>query len=168
MVMLRFLPKTIKCCFYTAAVLVVFNSCLSTSVNRSARFNNNDALDVGCQNIMQVAQYWLGVPYRYGGTDYSGVDCSGFVQFVYGKTFDIRLPRTTEEMFDAGYFVRNAAYNCGDLLFFKNVRGRGVDHVGIYIGNNKFIHASSSQGVTISNLEDDYYQEHFVAARRYF
>jgi lipoprotein Spr len=149
-------------------IIVLLASCISTSTNRATRFDENDGFNVSCQNIMQVAQYWLGVPYRYGGSDYNGVDCSGFVQLIYKETFDISLPRTTDAMFSEGDYVRSARFNCGDLLFFRDVRGRGVDHVGIYIGDNRFIHASTTQGVTISNLDNSYYREHFVAARRYF
>ncbi|MCB0283281.1 MAG: C40 family peptidase [Calditrichaeota bacterium] len=149
-------------------ISLTFFSCSSTIYDRSTRFNENDAFNVRCQNVMQVAQYWIGVPYLYGGNDYRGVDCSGFVQAVYADVFRIDLPRTTAEMYENGNYVRNGIFECGDLLFFKDIRGRGVDHVGIYIGENRFVHASSSGGVVISSLESVYYKEHFVAARRYF
>lgn len=156
--------------FYCTFLFVssMFFSCSTTLPDRSSRFSENDALDIRCQNVMQVAQYWIGVPYLYGGNDYRGVDCSGFVQAVYADVFRIELPRTTTEMYETGTYVRNGIFACGDLLFFKDIRGRGVDHVGIYIGEDRFIHASSSGGVVISNLENPYYKEHFVAARRYF
>ena len=155
--------------YFTAIIISSFiYSCVTTSVNRGSRFSQEEALNPTCQNIMDVAQYWLGVPYLYGGDTMHGVDCSGFVQVVFQETFNIELPRTTEEMYSSGNYIRDNVLNCGDLLFFKNIRGRGVDHVGIYIGNNKFVHASSSQGVTISDFDSDYYQEHFVSARRYF
>jgi lipoprotein Spr len=128
------------------------------------RFNN----DITCSNIVSAAQPWLGTPYKYGGTDFDGVDCSGFVQQIFLQVFDVVLPRTTREMFEQGVFVRGGRFSCGDLLFFRNIGGRGgVNHVGIYIGNNRFIHASTTQGVVISDLAENYYAENFVSARRY-
>jgi len=141
-------------------------SCTSGRINRPARvFSSNK--DIVCNNIISASKPWMGAPYKYGGTSYEGVDCSGFVQQIYLQVFDIKLPRTTETMYAKGSFVREGWLNCADLLFFKNVRGGGVDHVGIYIGNNKFVHASTSRGVVISDLTSDYYSKHFVSARRY-
>jgi len=111
----------------------------------------------------------MGTPYEYGGKSYSGVDCSGFVQQIYKEAFSIDLPRTTEEMYNTGTPVRgNQWLECGDLVFFQGIRSRGIDHVGIYVGAERFIHASSSSGVVLSDLNSTYYQNHFVAARRYF
>ena len=148
-------------------VLSLMIACTAGRINRPDRVVSADE-NITCNNIVSVAKPWLGVPYKYGGTDYQGVDCSAFVQQIYQQVFDLDLPRTTDEMFAGGSFVRSGWLSCADLLFFKNVRGGGVDHVGIYIGNNKFVHASTSQGVVISDLTSDYYSEHFVAARRYF
>jgi len=148
-------------------LLTLIIACTAGRINRQERIVSVDE-NITCNNIVSVSKPWLGVPYKYGGTDYQGVDCSGFVQQIYQQVFEIELPRTTEEMFAGGAFVRSGWFNCADLLFFKNVRGGGVDHVGIYIGNNKFVHASTSQGVVISDLTSDYYSVHFVAARRYF
>lgn len=146
---------------------IFFLSCLSTQ-NQRIRYNDRGLDDrYSCQNIVSASQLWLGVPYQYGGTSMQGVDCSGYVQNIYKQVFNIDLPRTTAEIYALGTYVRGEWIGCGDLVFFKNIRGRGVDHVGIYIGNNKFTHASSSQGVVVSELNDDYYQNHFVAARHY-
>jgi len=148
-------------------VLTIIIACSAGRINRPGRVVSADE-NITCNNIVSASKPWLGAPYKYGGRDYQGVDCSGFVQQIFQQVFGIDLPRTTEEMFAEGSFVRSGWLNCADLLFFKNVRGGGVDHVGIYIGNNKFVHASSSQGVVISDLSSDYYSKHFVSARRYF
>lgn len=153
---------------YILIFLIFTNiACMSTRIGRSGRPISSDQ-ELTCNNIISAARPWLGTPYKYGGTDMDGVDCSGFVQQIYLQVFDIKLPRTTEEMFDQGSVVREGWLTCSDLVFFKNIRGSGVDHVGIYIGHNRFIHASSSSGVIISDLTSKYYNEHFVSARRYY
>lgn len=151
-------------------VLILFLavSCASDRHQRFTIGNNRFNPEITCSNILSAVQPWMGTPYKYGGTSFNGVDCSGFVQNIYANVFDIQLPRTTKQMFSEGVFVRGSSFICGDLLFFKNIRGRGgVDHVGIYIGKDRFIHASSSQGVVITDLNDSYYSERFVSARRY-
>ena len=148
-------------------LVLLLAACTASRYQRPDRAVSGDE-NITCSNVISAARPWLGVPYKYGGSDYGGVDCSGFVQQIYRQVFEITLPRTTGAMFEGGAFVRAGWLSCADLLFFKNVRGAGVDHVGIYIGNNKFVHASTSQGVVISDLTSDYYSEHFVAARRYF
>jgi len=149
-------------------ILIFTTFCANSAFDRSSRFQDSKEDRLPCRNIASAAKPWMGAPYVYGGTSPDGVDCSGFVQQIYIQVFDIKLPRTTAEMYERGTFVRGNWLQCGDLLFFKNIRGRGVDHVGIYIGENRFIHASSSRGVVISDLTSDYYLEHFVSARRYF
>ncbi|KAA3613196.1 MAG: NlpC/P60 family protein [Calditrichaeota bacterium] len=152
---------------YLPLLLLAFliSSCVSI-IDRSSRFKTSDE-NRPCHNIVSASKPWMGTPYLYGGNTKNGVDCSGFVQQIYLQVFNYKLSRTTEAMYGSGTFVRGNWLKCGDLLFFKNIRGRGVDHVGIYIGQNRFIHASSSRGVVIDNLTATYYVEHFVSARRY-
>ncbi len=148
-------------------ILNIATFCSSSGIDRSKRFSDPNENLLPCQNIVSAAKPWMGTPYVYGGNSKNGIDCSGFVQQMYIQVFNINLPRTTEKLYNRGTFVRSSWLNCGDLVFFKNIRGRGVDHVGIYVGENRFIHASSSRGVIISELTSDYYVEHFVSARRY-
>ena len=101
----------------------------------------------------------------WGGTSPSGFDCSGLVQYVF-KQHCILLNRTTKTQFQQGTFVSKAALQPGDLVFFQNTYTTGISHVGIYIGNNEFIHASSSKGVTISSLSNSYWASHYYGARR--
>jgi cell wall-associated NlpC family hydrolase len=106
----------------------------------------------------------IGTKYKSGGTSTNGFDCSGFTSFVF-KTFKISLPRTSGEQSKVGKKVAKDDLQAGDLVFF-NTNGRGVSHVGIYVGDGKFAHASSSKGVTISGLSDSYYVNRYMGARR--
>ena len=126
--------------------------------------HTNTDISTSQRKVLMTAEEWLGTPYVYGGTSRSGTDCSGFVRNVF-KEIDIRLPRTSQEQSDQGTSVGTANIQPGDLLFF-NTTGNGVSHVGIAIGDRKFIHASTSRGVIVSSLEEKYYDEHFLFAKR--
>ena len=115
--------------------------------------------------IVATAKKYIGVPYVWGGESPSGFDCSGFVQYVF-KVHGISLNRTTETQYKHGSHVSKSNLKPGDLVFFQNTYRAGISHVGIYVGNGQFIHASSSKGVTISNLSSSYYTSHYYGARR--
>lgn len=157
------------------AVALSLASCLGSRPERfkkptprvEERMRSVPERPLGCKSVIKHAKAWLGTPYLYGGNTKRGVDCSGFVKKVYHSAHNLSLPRTTAQMYQKGTFVRKEWLKCGDLVFFKNVRGRGVDHVGIYIGDGQFIHASSSRGVVISQLNSSYYLARFVAAKNY-
>lgn len=106
----------------------------------------------------------IGIDYDYGGTSKSGFDCSGFTGYVF-KKLGIDLPRTSRDQAAKGKKVARDSLRAGDLVFF-NTSGSGISHVGIYVGNNKFAHSSSSKGVTISGMDDSYYAKRYVTARR--
>ncbi|MBO6573913.1 MAG: C40 family peptidase [Rhodothermales bacterium] len=107
---------------------------------------------------------WMGTPYRYGGNDKSGVDCSAFVQNVFAEALGLALPRTTAQQKESGTRVTRAALEPADLVFFHTPKR--TDHVGIYLGDGQFAHASSSRGVMVSNLSERYWDDAFVFARR--
>ena len=115
--------------------------------------------------IIATAKKYIGVPYVWGGESPSGFDCSGLVQYVF-QVHGIRLNRTTDTQYKHGTYVSKSNLKPGDLVFFQNTYRAGISHVGIYIGNGKFIHASSSKGVTISDLSSSYYTAHYYGARR--
>ena len=114
--------------------------------------------------LLEKMDEWYGTRYRLGGTTKKGVDCSAFVQSVFLGAYAVSLPRTAREQYKASRCISRTDIQEGDLLFF-NTTG-GVSHVGIYLQNNKFIHASASQGVTISDLFDPYYLKRFIGAGR--
>ncbi len=113
--------------------------------------------------VREEGEDWLGTRYRWGGTTRRGIDCSSFVQQLMRNALDIELPRTTASQVHRGSAVSRNELLPADLVFFRR---RGVRHVGVYIGNGEFIHASSSRGVTISNLTEGYYERHYWQARR--
>lgn len=114
--------------------------------------------------ILDQYQKWKGTHYRWGGTTHRGVDCSALMQHLFSDAAHLYLPRTTGEQIHRGVQVAQYRLQAGDLVFFQT--GPNRKHVGVYIGNSQFIHASSSQGVTVSTLTDDYWQKHFITARR--
>ncbi len=109
-------------------------------------------------------QHWAGTPYRYGGSGANGIDCSGFVRQALGAIHNRSLPRTTGQQARLGRAITRSALTAGDLVFFKT--GSPGRHVGIYISDGRFMHASSSRGVTISNLANRYWRRHYWQARR--
>ncbi|MFC0267985.1 C40 family peptidase [Kushneria aurantia] len=114
--------------------------------------------------LMSEYSAWKGTPYRYGGETSSGIDCSALVQRVYRDGFSFDLPRTTAGQVLTGRRVERDELKPGDLVFFKPYRGDR--HVGIYIGDGRFMHASSSNGVRISELDNPYWQRHYWQSRR--
>jgi lipoprotein Spr len=113
-----------------------------------------------------LAQYsgWKGTHYLWGGTGHDGVDCSSLVQHIFGDSLHRRLPRTTFQQKEEGREISKIRLKPGDLVFFRTTPG--FRHVGIYIGGHQFIHASKSQGVTISSLDNQYWVSHYETARR--
>ncbi|AOM40321.1 C40 family peptidase [Xenorhabdus hominickii] len=109
---------------------------------------------------------WHNTPYRYGGIDRRGVDCSGFVYRTFHDRFNIQLPRTTSEQTKLGTRINKDDLMPGDLVFFKTGSGESGLHVGIYDTNNQFIHASTSKGVIRSSLDNVYWRRVFWQARR--
>ena len=117
--------------------------------------------------LVGEARQWLGVPYKWGGNDYDGVDCSGFLVAVYRDAAGIPLPRTTALQQDHCIDIKKHELSVGDILFFSSKKsGKKVAHVGMYVGNNRMIHASSSRGVVEDNLAMNYYQQHFIGVGR--
>lgn len=114
--------------------------------------------------LVDAAMGFLGAPYRFGGFSIRGIDCSGLSKKIY-QLFDIDLPRTANEQARVGMRVARSDLSEGDLLFF-NTRRRG-GHVGIYIGNNEFVHAASrKRGVRVDNLDTPYFDKRFIRAVR--
>ncbi len=115
-------------------------------------------------SFFSVYNQWQGVPYKLGGSNKRGVDCSAFVQIAYRDAWQLPLPRTTKMQSKVGENVdyENAKY--GDLVFFKT--SKSTKHVGVYLGNSRFMHASTSKGVIISRLDNPYWASTFWQFRR--
>lgn len=127
-------------------------------------------LDITGLEIKELALYafiddWLGVKYKYGGTTKNGVDCSGFTNLLYNNVFKKELPRSSSDIAAVTKNVAKKELSEGDFVFFS-IRSNKVDHVGIYLANNRFVHASTSKGVIISSLEHPYYAKHFKKGGR--
>lgn len=114
--------------------------------------------------ILDQYQKWKGTHYQWGGSTHRGVDCSALMQHLFSDAAHLSLPRTTSEQIHRGVKVAQYRLRVGDLVFFRT--GPNQKHVGVYIGGSQFIHASSSQGVTVSTLNDSYWQARYITARR--
>ncbi|SHI63823.1 C40 family peptidase [Propionispora hippei] len=117
------------------------------------------------QRIAVYAQNFYGVPYVWAGRSPSGFDCSGFISYVFAQN-GVSLPRMADEQYNVGMWVNRADLQPGDLVFFSTYEA-GASHVGIYIGNGQFVHASSGAGQVVStSLYSQYYQARYLGARR--
>ncbi|HCI68647.1 MAG TPA: hypothetical protein DER17_06400 [Oscillibacter sp.] len=130
---------------------------------------DNPAATVSGSEIVSLAQQYLGVPYVYGGSSPSGFDCSGFTMYIFAQV-GVKLPHGATSQLSYGASVSRSELQPGDLVFFQDY-GAVASHVGIYIGGDQFIHASSSSGnsrcVTVSSLAESYYANHYYTARRH-
>ena len=143
---------------------------ITHSNSSSIKSKYASALGVSSNNIANITLYefiddWYGVPYKYGGTSKSGADCSGFIGQLYSNVYHKSLPRTTKEIDEACSKVSKSSLSEGDLVFF-DINKKKSSHVGVYLQNNKFVHASTSKGVIISDLNNPYYQKTFSQGGR--
>lgn len=127
---------------------------------------NDSRLQAPAVALLREADSWIGVPYRYGGDTRKGVDCSALVLNVFEKSLSIKMPRNSRKQAEFCSSVSRDNLIEGDLLFFSTPSSREIGHVGIYIGNDCMIHSSSSRGVIVSRITDDYYRRHFKKAGR--
>ena len=115
--------------------------------------------------LYNTINLWLGVPYKYGGTDRQGIDCSAFVGRIYKDVYGVNLHRTANDMLGDVTLIGKGKLHEGDILFFTNSKGK-VAHVGIYLKEGLFAHASTSNGVCVSRMDDDYWTRHFYKGGR--
>lgn len=130
-------------------------------------FAGTDSHNVEAASVKELtvtASQYIGVPYSYGGTSKSGFDCSGFTQRVF-KDLGYSINRTSGSQYQQGTGISKNALQTGDLVFF-NTSGAGISHVGIYYGEGKFIHSSTSHGVIVSKLSESYWASRYVGAKR--
>jgi cell wall-associated NlpC family hydrolase len=123
---------------------------------------------VPADRLTAIIESYIGVPYRWGGSSRRGMDCSGFVNAVFSRLNRAKLPRSSRAMSRLGAPVALRNARPGDLVFFRGGVFNRIHHVGIYVGGERFAHASSKKGVVYSSLNSDYYRGHFAFARRLF
>ena len=152
--------------------LTVENSGVPGSIEtaNSLQFKFAQLLDCNVESIRNIPLYefideWWGARYRYGGSSKKGIDCSSFTGLLMGVVFAKKLPRTSREQYNACDHISKEEMQEGDLVFF-NTRG-GVSHVGVYLADGFFVHASRNNGVTISRLDEPYYDRRFIRAGRF-
>lgn len=154
---------------YCLTLAVVTTGCVSMEPSTQPREDvQQSSTDLSSSDVEarlhRAAEQWNDVPHRLGGNSVEGVDCSGLVQSVFEEELSVSLPRTTEEQAKVGQNVDASSLQPGDLVFFRpSNRDR---HVGIYLSDGKFLHASSSEGVTTSSLRSDYWSDRWWQARR--
>ena len=155
-------PYEVRCLRYIAAIILTLLFVACSSVPRESELPG----DAGSPIARSAAQL-IGVPYHFGGADLQGFDCSGLAVYVY-ESAGVEIPRTAREQQRAARPVALDSLSPGDLVFFR-IRSRHVNHVGIYVGGDRFIHAPRSGGtVSYGNISAGYYHKHFVGAGRFW
>ncbi|WP_448888330.1 C40 family peptidase [Daejeonella sp.] len=131
--------------------------------DRYASLLNVKEKDLTNEKLYRFIDSWIGVPHRAGGMDRKGVDCSGFTTILEKEIYDRTVPRTAKSMAESVKRKYEEDLKEGDLVFF-DFAGQKFSHVGVYLHNNKFVHASTSKGVIISDLKDPWYYKYFSRA----
>lgn len=151
-------------------VLFLLSAC-STQNSRQLTANSststNNAMteeDLLFYLLRKEYNYWQGTPYRLGGNNKKGIDCSALVQNIYRNSFNIQLPRGTTRQAEMGSLIYKNNLKIADLVFFKT--GWKARHVGIYLGDRQFLHASTSKGVMVSSLDNVYWRAKYWQSRR--
>ena len=115
--------------------------------------------------MYQFISDWYGVPYKYAGKDKNGIDCSGLTSTLYAKVYDKKISHSSKVLVDEVKKIKTSDLKEGDLVFF-NIGSSHPTHVGVYLQNHKFVHASAKKGVIISDLNEPYYKKYFYSAGR--
>lgn len=177
------IKKTLQYILFLSVATLALSSCGSSKGNANlynpkevAQLSKKLEIELSNKNkeddknipLYAEVSTWLGTPYRYGGTTKRGVDCSGFTMQVYRKVYRTSLPRSTSGLAKAKYKkVSKSKLTTGDLILFATGKNKKqVSHVGIYMKDGKFIHASTSNGVMVNHIDDEYYKKAWVRAVR--
>ncbi|WP_245597663.1 C40 family peptidase [Psychromonas aquimarina] len=164
--MIKFNLKAV-CLLFTLSFISACSTTPSSHSVSSGRSDNSLSRKDSEQFVMLLHsehQDWKGTPYRLGGSNKRGIDCSALTQVIYKNSFNINIARTTKVQANSGVFVNEKDLQAGDLVFFKT--SWKVRHVGIYITDRQFLHASTSRGVMISSLDNVYWKSNYWQARR--
>ncbi len=161
--------KRIKILFFVSSLVTLFACSSGNFKQENYAINYKGQIDdpIMAITLLSEQQYeWAGTPYVLGGKSRKGVDCSGFVQKTFFDRFNITLPRTTKDQAKYGKLVRKEDIQTGDLIFFKTGRGPNGYHVGIYVKDDKFLHASTKGGVIYSSMNSPFWNKTFWQVRR--
>jgi lipoprotein Spr len=172
-------PTRILALLLCLAQLVLVSCHSSRKLSNYSETNNrNDALrekyapqlGINPDEITNIPLYsfideWIGAPYHYGGKDKNGVDCSGFTEILYNKVFGKQITGSSRDLFEKCKVVSTDDLKEGDLLFFK-IESDKISHVGVYLTNKHFVHATVKKGVMINGMEEAYYKKYFFKAGR--
>jgi len=153
---------------HTTSVRTVVGK-MATEACNALQFKYAQLMDTEIESISNISLFafideWWSTAYRYGGTTKKGIDCSALTGLLLSTVYAIGVPRTAKDQYAASDKIEREDMQEGDLVFF-NTRG-GISHVGVYLNNDYFVHASTSNGVTISSLNDSYYSKRFIGAGR--
>ncbi|MDG6882150.1 Probable endopeptidase Spr precursor [Phocoenobacter uteri] len=158
----KFLFLGVVCCY-----LVLFlTGCSTSGYHSESRNGHLNRSSSTIPNLIKQYNSWKGTRYQLGGMSKRGVDCSGFTLVTFRDLFGLRIARTTVAQSKQGFYIPKHNLQAGDLVFFKTGRGPFGNHVGIYVKNGVFLHASSKKGVTYSNLNSPYWKKVYWQARR--
>lgn len=138
----------------------------SSSSSNSGSQKPSSNVSYNVDELVKVAKAAQGTKYVWGGQTLNGFDCSGFIHYAYNKAGKSGSRLSTDGYYDRSYYVDNP--QVGDLVFFSGTYRAGISHMGIYIGNNEFIHAGTSTGVTITNLNNSYWSKHYEGTKRFY
>jgi cell wall-associated NlpC family hydrolase len=151
-------------CLLMILLALMANGCATTATPEPEPTLSPAAGARTAQMLRAGIQTWLGTPHRMGGLSHQGIDCSGLVVVLYDDLFDMQLPRTTTALMRKGRRVEKRNLTAGDLVFFKPATK--FPHVGIYLGQGEFVHTSSSAGVMLSRMDDDFWRQCYLTSRR--
>lgn len=147
--------------FALAACSSTVNASLSTKAAKPNQITHTQSKNSDASKVLSAYRQWAGTRYRLGGTTKAGIDCSAFVKAAMNSAFNLHLPRSTAQQKYSGKAISKKELRPGDLVFFRKNH-----HVGIYVGGGKFVHASSSRGVTTSSLSEKYWARTYTQSRR--
>lgn len=171
--------KSVKRVFGISLLLVSLIGCHGNKDKSTAKLSEADAalkkkysLQLGVEEkaitnlkLYRFVDEWYGVPYKYGGKTKTGVDCSGFASALLRDVYAISLAGSAQSMYEGCDHVAEKNLQEGDLVFFK-INSKNVSHVGVYLQNRRFVHASTKRGITINNLDEAYYKKYFFKGGR--
>lgn len=162
-------PLFLKTCTWFACSLIIMSAATAFGIDTDAASSSPPTASRTDQKFEERVKQFIGIPYRSGGTTIKGLDCSGFVRLIYDQIFGIALPHSSMAQFKFSGLkkIDKQDLQPGDLIFFGNKEKKRINHVGVYLSDNRFIHASSSDGIRVSGLNERYWQKRFMGTRRH-